>query len=98
MTEIIFEEPPARESGPGMGRAGTGKYAEIAQRLKVRPGEWAIVATFDRRNTAHMLAYRIKRGVQYAFRPAGAFEATSRTMDGEHRTYARYVGEQSSGE
>ncbi|MBA2951458.1 hypothetical protein [Streptomyces himalayensis] len=91
MDEIRWEEPPRVHSYPGGGR---GRHAEIAAQLKERPGEWAKVLTFASSETARSMAYSIRYAARLAaYRPAGAFEAVSRKVDGETCVYARYVGE-----
>ncbi|MFE7659656.1 hypothetical protein [Streptomyces celluloflavus] len=62
---------------------------EVSTTLRQRPGQWAIV---ERGRQSSARASRIK-GRLVLFRPAGSFEATTRTVDGEMRCYARYVGE-----
>jgi hypothetical protein len=39
-------------------------------------------------------AQAIRSAKLAAYGPAGAFQAVARTVQGEHRVYARYVGEQ----
>ncbi|WP_157868857.1 hypothetical protein [Streptomyces atriruber] len=64
-----------------------------AAALKQRPGQWGIVGTYKNIGSASGVGIRIKRGATAAYRPAGAFEAVARTVHGEARLYARYVGE-----
>lgn len=42
------------------------------------------------------MAYGIRQAKLQAYAPAGTFEARARTVDGEHRVYARFVGEPTS--
>jgi hypothetical protein len=42
--------------------------------------------------SAAKTAHTIRSGVQAPYRPSGSFEAVARTVDGEHRVYARYTG------
>lgn len=65
---------------------------EFAAALRERPAEWALFGRYATAGTARQGAYEIRRGMREAFRPAGAFEAESRTLCGEHRVYVRYVG------
>jgi hypothetical protein len=89
MTELKWEEPPhADQRRPG----GAKRHAEVAAQLKSRPGEWARVAAFDKDTRSRTYAHYIRRGGLAAYRPDGSFEAVSRTVDGEYRVYARYVG------
>jgi hypothetical protein len=86
---ITFEPLP-----PHRGRKRTGyvrKHAAIAALLRERPGDWARILTLSANNSAAAMAYAITAGKLSAY-PAGAFEAKSRTVDGESRVYARYVG------
>jgi hypothetical protein len=86
--EIEFREPPEP------GRAGPrAKHAAIAAQLHERPGQWALV---DHRASSALAAsaandIRNARNLR-AYEPAGSFEAVSRTEDGAHNVYARYVG------
>jgi hypothetical protein len=64
----------------------------IADELRARPGEWALVLHADTNAHAWQKASNIKRGIIAAFRPFGAFEATTRNgVD----VWARYVGGES---
>jgi hypothetical protein len=93
MTEVTWGKPPAAANGGRSQREGAERHRELAQQLKDNPGEWAHVAT---KRTAHLAgshAYDIRNANLAAYRPAGSFEAVARTVDAEHRVYARYVGE-----
>jgi len=86
MADIIFEDlPPA-------GRTSVQETRAAAQALREHPGQWARVRTFAGSAGSRKYAYAIKHGVPAAWRPAGAFDATARAVDGEFRVYARYVG------
>lgn len=102
--EIVFEEPPeARRRGPSRL-----SHAIIAAQLRERPGVWAVI---DKRATARSAAstansIRTARNMAH-YRPAGAYEAMSRTVPvktesgervKEFRVYARFVGEKKSDE
>lgn len=80
--EIRFEPLP---------ESARADLSAIANQLRARPGEWAHIGTRASAGSARQGAYQV-RGRNEAFAPAGAFEAASRTVDGEHRIYARYVG------
>lgn len=88
MSEIQWEQPRFA------GRTRSNRdYAELAKQLRANPGRWAVVAERGDQTTAT----RIRQGVLKDFRPAGAFEAVTNSIEGEpaHRrkVYARYVGE-----
>jgi hypothetical protein len=90
--EIIrWEDPPpsnTRKEPPG-------KYVHIADALRQRPGEWAVVSE----NANSNMAYSIKNGTLKGFDPPRSFEAVSRGNPGyESRNnmrstiYARFIG------
>jgi len=70
-------ELPDRERGPD------GNHALIAEELRSRPGEWAMLP-----DLAPSFSAQIRSGVNTAYRPAGTYEATARNGV----LYARYVG------
>ncbi len=89
VTAIEFQslpQPRRRNNTPAM------RFTAAAEMLRARPGQWARVQKRDKRAHAATAAYQINRGLLAAFRPAGSFEAASRTVDGEYLVYARYVG------
>lgn len=94
---LRFETPPPRQTGPSSVDPRSIANARTAELLRDLPGEWAIVTTRATGNRAHTYAYGIRTGALHAYRPAGAFEAKARTVDGEHRVYARYVGDVAAG-
>lgn len=75
---------------------GRGKYERqpkpehvtIADNLRSRPKEWAVVATRDTLPSARGFAQAIRTGHYIAFKPEGTFEATTRGLD----VYARWTG------
>lgn len=87
MTGIRFEDPPTpHRRGPSK------EYQAIAEALRARPGEWAIIHDHAAEGSSRNVAVRIKNGTCRAFRPAGAFDAVSRRVEGRFRVYARYTG------
>lgn len=98
MTLLRFEDPPTRRAAPGTHapttrRGSVLKHRAIAAALRERPGEWALVGTYCRINSSSTMATRIKMGQLSAYRPAYAYDATARTIDGEYRLYIRYRAE-----
>ena len=89
MTDLVFEEPPPAMRGVRHRSAHTGHAAK----LREHPGKWARIVTANSRAAADSLAYQIKTGRLRAYLPSGHYEAVARTVDSEHRVYARYVGE-----
>ncbi|TFV32278.1 hypothetical protein E4K10_18100 [Streptomyces sp. T1317-0309] len=69
------------------------KHEGNAEQLRNHPEQWAPVGTYNTAGTAASMASIIRTGVLKAYRPAGHFEAASRTVDGHHRVYARYIGD-----
>lgn len=73
--------------------AASAEWEAIAQELRTRPGQWAMIA----RDKTTETATRIKNGTLVSFRPAGSFEA--RTVGRKNASaqrcdiYARYVGD-----
>lgn len=67
------------------------KNVAIADALKARPGEWAMIGHF-----ADSQATNIKTGAIKAYQPAGSFEAVCRNANRQDRKsdiWARYVGQ-----
>lgn len=60
-------------------------------------GKWAVIATESSPSSAGSIASRIREGVFMAMRPAGSFDACSRSVDGEYLVYACYVGDETPG-
>lgn len=89
---VIWEDPPARErSGRGPQDVNHGKVAES---LKANPHTWGRVGKYSSANSSASVASHIRRGLLTAYAPAGLFLAVARTVDGEHRVYAMYIGEE----
>lgn len=85
---LAWEEPPVNRSST---------WLEEASQLRACPGQWAVICIKPHSRAAVAMASHISNGNLAAFRPAGTFEATSRTVDGEARVYARYVGSEEQG-
>jgi hypothetical protein len=77
MPDIVWEDPPDT-AGRGGGEAIRAFVAE----LKAHPGKWALWKTYDSDGSA-------AGSQQYLKRYYGC-EARRRTIDGEHRVYARW--------
>jgi hypothetical protein len=95
MSKIVFEPLPPRTSGV---KRRSRELAALAAALMGSPGEWARVGVYGTAEVSRSTATHIKKGRIAAFTPAGAFEAVARTVDGEHRVYARFVGTPAGGE
>ncbi len=70
-------------------------WAAIGGALKKRPQRWAIALVCNSSAKAASLAQVIREGRYPVLAAIGTFEAVSRTVDGEPRVYARWVGEPS---
>ncbi|WP_420783049.1 hypothetical protein [Streptomyces sp. LPB2020-019-1HS] len=90
---VHFEDLPTSSRSPS---AASHRYSETAQILKSKPMKWARILQRARRGDAATTAYQIRKGILAAFRPAGSFEAKSRTKEGNYYVYARYVGPKES--
>lgn len=91
--EIVrWEEPPA-EHGNAKPKPPS-KYQVVADALRARPGEWAVIIEGVSPGTAGGMTHRIKSGVG-PYAPARSFEARCAGPAGgqSSKVYARYVGE-----
>jgi hypothetical protein len=88
MSTLKFESPP-----PSRSASPKGHHIEVAKELKERPGEWAIVGVYAHSGSSSAVARQLRAGLIPAYAPPGSFEAMARTIDGEARVYARFVGE-----
>lgn len=87
MSDFRYEDPPPARRGPTRARTAE------ARKLKERPGTWGLIGTYKSRTSAASMATCIRTGRTSTWRPAGDFEAVSRSVDGEYRVYARYMGD-----
>ncbi len=88
--DLVWGTPPG---GSSAGRpAGVSKWNPMAEALKTRPGEWAMISP-DAASTA---GYSITTAKLPCWEPKGSFEAVARSAEGlaPHRAqiWARYVG------
>jgi hypothetical protein len=85
MSDIEWGElPPDNRGRPD------NKWAEIADELRDRPGEWALIA----KGVDSTIANKIRTG-RYRSMPRGQFEAVSRNSNVANRRadiWARYIG------
>jgi hypothetical protein len=96
VTVIRWEDPPPdnlrrRPHAPRR----TEHWKLAAAELRANPGGWAVIAESVAWSYAGGIAGQIKAGRLAAFRPAGAFEAQTRTVAQSYIVYARYVGGES---
>ena len=85
---LKFQDPPPDAKGAWKGRKS--KWAGIAEELRSRPGEWALVGE----QVSASVVTMIKSG-RAAGMAAGEFAAIGRnTNNATHRcdVYARYIG------
>lgn len=90
---IIRLEPPPRVRTEAY---EPGDLPQTLSLLQDFPRRWAVIGEYElaRATAARMAAYQINVGRRPSLRPAvGAFEAATRTVDGEVRLYAQYVPE-----
>ena len=94
MSAIIrWEDPPPVVRGGGA-RNDTHDWKAILDELRARPNVWAHVANYETTLVAANVAYQLRiASARHSFGDAIGFRATSRTVKGQHRVYACYVGE-----
>ena len=84
--EIVMEEPPM----PNRGTNRRVRWVDHLAPLVQSPGEWARVGVYAKATTAYSTARNLRTGrVQV---PAGRWDFVGRSVDGEGRVYARYLG------
>ena len=90
MNVIRWEDPPAEH---GNARPKPSKYQPIADALRARPGEWAVVTERRTPGSAGGFAAHIRTGGT-PFGPAGQFEAKTigPAQGSTCKVYARFVG------
>jgi len=68
-------------------------HKQLALRLMTKPGVWRKVGTYSDRTGAARVASIVRTGSRPAWRrrPAGHFEAETRTTRTGHHAYARWV-------
>jgi hypothetical protein len=91
---IRWEDPPTPERHGGRGGRHR-DWAGIVTELRGRPGVWALVAVCPNAGSARGAADQLRNG-RGGFPLPCPLEAVSRTVDGEYRVYARYVGKPES--
>lgn len=93
MEIVRWEEPPKEHGNKRPGPPS--RYQPIADALRARPGQWAVVLDGKSPGSAGGFAYRIRNGVG-PFAPAKHFDAKVVGPAGgsSSKVYARYVGEQ----
>lgn len=88
MTSRIRFEEPAHD-------AYRQSVAAFTAALRNKPGQWALFGKYTTAGSMRQGAYEIRHGIRPHFQ-GGGFQAEARTMLGEFRVYARYVGEVTS--
>lgn len=96
MTTVKWEDPPATAVRPR--RRSGGKYADLIEALRARPGQSArLVDDVPTLQAARNLAGTIERGKRKGFDPPGAFEAYAATNNGEpdgvSSVWVKYIGD-----
>lgn len=88
---IRWEDPPEADRRGNTLAPAVADWYRIAAQLRARPGDWAAISVADSTNTPSF----IRSGRYAAFRPAGAFDAVGRRVNGTYTVYARFVGGES---
>jgi len=91
------DELPPGKGGYRKGGAGEAKYKAEADELRQHPGEWGLVTTFthDKGASARSTAVNAQNGRLAAFRPKGAFLASTRTTADGVNLWVCYTGKES---
>ncbi len=92
MSAIVrWEDPPP----PYRGRSRPPQFAwaDACQELARHPHRWALVATIRNSRDAAQYALMLRQGRLGGM--GAALDAVARTVDGESRVYARWVGDPS---
>jgi hypothetical protein len=88
-----WKDPPPT---PHPGRKPSA-WMEEARELKLNPGRWALIKTYDTSHQARSMVTFINKGKLKAFRPEGSYHATSRQEGDDFNVYAYYSGEEWGG-
>jgi len=83
---LTWEQPPPPASDHRT------KWSLVAEQLRARPGEWAIVAVRKDTGLAASMANNLRKG-RYGGVTEGEFESASRKIGDECRVYLRYIGQ-----
>ncbi len=84
--QVVWCDPPP----PGSHTRGTRRaWAAIAYQLREQPNRWALICDQDGNLT---LGHRITHGHAW-WAPAGAYQTTTRMIEGRLHIWARYVGD-----
>jgi hypothetical protein len=95
MTAVIrWEEPPRAAAQAPRHRTRHSRLEPLAEELRGRPGEWALVFEDEAAGKANGMATHIRYGQLMCFAPAGDFDAVTRKVDAVTQVYARYVGDE----
>lgn len=86
---LRWERPPAPGLTGGGGRRRP--WPVVAADLRKNPGEWGVVLEDGGTNSGTTVA-RINNASTRWFKPAGAFYAVQRQVEGQVTVYAVYIG------
>lgn len=91
------DKAPANETSqatPVLEHAGQNTSYKVSQLLRSRPGQWARIKVYDRRNSASARAATIRSGTVKSFAPKGAYQTAVRRINSvEFMLFVRYVGD-----
>jgi hypothetical protein len=89
-----WESPPGSSSSRRQGVS----HIQAAQACREKRGQWMRLREYPSAQSSSSTANVIRRGATPPWRPAGAFWALARTVEGRHYVYVRYVGEDQESE
>lgn len=84
---IVWEDPPVTAGG-----FGGINWGDVLAPLKDYPGRWALVHTGDPKKVRTKASNLTRGNVARGRVEPSEWEFVSRTVDGEGRMYARYLG------
>lgn len=100
-TILRWEEPRPKRAGVRATQdsydTNGGVWREVADDLRAKQGDWAVLSEGDHKAVYHSLSAAIRFGTLLDFRPALTFDATVRHDRGWYTLYARYVGDEDWG-
>lgn len=87
--EVRWEDPPSANRSANRRKR---QWEPRLLPLMEQPKRWAVVRTYPTAKQAYDAVGNLRGAGYRRYLPSGRWEFTSRTVDGEYRLYARYLG------
>lgn len=84
--ELTWQSPPKRNDVRARASQARERWARVAEQLRSRPGEWAVVAQST--ENKNLVPSQIRKALGYDF------EVVTRRNDGMVTAYARWIPEE----